>query len=88
MNSCILCGDECNGTLMRFDTRYKRVYQMLTAPEVPRLRNGGIALCHTCQRNVYWRGGFLQLLAREVKREAMYAACRQRRALSEARRAA
>lgn len=43
---------------------------MLTAPEVPRLANGGIALCHTCQRRVYFRNGFLPLLAQTVNREA------------------
>jgi hypothetical protein len=43
---------------------------MITAPDVPRLTGGGIALCHTCQRSVYFAGGFLQLLIQDLKREA------------------
>lgn len=47
--------------------RYTRTRDMITAPEVPRLANGGVALCHSCQRNVYFAGGFLELLARRLK---------------------
>lgn len=52
---------------MRTDPRYTRVRDMLLAPEVPRLSSGGIALCHICQRNVYFRGGLIQLLIRHIK---------------------
>lgn len=87
MNSeCTLCGNKCDGTLMRIDPRYKRVRAMITAPEVPRLNNGGIALCHTCQRYVYFQGGYLAMLARAVRRAAMQTACRQRAAAYNARR--
>lgn len=86
--SCALCGNNCNGTLMRTDPRYNRIRTMLTAPEVPRLSNGGIGLCHRCQRDVYWRGGFIALLASKVKRAAHYAQCRQRADAYHARRVA
>ena len=36
---------------------------MLTAPEVPRMKNGNIALCHGCQRRVYFAGGFVECMA-------------------------
>jgi hypothetical protein len=45
---------------------------MLTAPEVPRTANGGIALCHYCQRSTYFADGFLRLLARDLERMARY----------------
>ena len=56
--------------MMRTDPRYTRVRAMLTAPEVPRHGNGGILLCHLCQRWVYFRGGLLELLTRTLEREA------------------
>lgn len=40
---------------------------MLTDEAVPRLPNGGIALCHFCQRDVYFAGGFLELLQRQLE---------------------
>jgi hypothetical protein len=52
---------------MRTDPRYTRVRSMLTHEAVPRLANGGIALCHVCQRQVYFAGGFIELLVRNVE---------------------
>jgi hypothetical protein len=43
---------------------------MITAPEIPRLNNGGVALCHTCQRRVYFAGGFLELMASQLEQIA------------------
>jgi hypothetical protein len=58
---------------MRTDQRYTRVRDMLTAPEVPRTEGGkGIALCHYCQRKIYFVGGFLKLLARDLEWLARY----------------
>ena len=75
INECCVCGDpDITGSLMRTDPRYSRVRDMLTVPEVPRRRVRGvkpnIALCHFCQRRVYHAGGFLELLAKKVKRAA------------------
>jgi hypothetical protein len=52
---------------MRTDPRYTRVRNMLTDEAVPRLPTGGIALCHWCQRAVYFAGGFLKLLISHVE---------------------
>jgi hypothetical protein len=47
---------------------------MLSAPEVPRRKSVGpdpnIALCHVCQRWVYWRGGLVDLLVKDVLQTA------------------
>lgn len=51
---------------------YTRTRDMITAPEVPRLDNGGVALCHFCQRDVYFANGFLSLLQRNLERLARY----------------
>lgn len=55
---------------MRTDRRYTRVRDMLTDEAVPRLPAGGIALCHHCQRRVYFANGFINLLVRTVERKA------------------
>lgn len=55
---------------MRMDKRYSRVREMITAPAVPKLRGGGVALCHSCQRTVYFAGGFIELLAKSLDRQA------------------
>lgn len=34
----------------------------LADPLIPRLDNGRIALCHRCQRDVYWAKGFMRYL--------------------------
>jgi ribosomal protein S27AE len=40
---------------------------MLLDEAVPRLSSGGIALCHFCQRDVYFAGGFLNLAVRKIE---------------------
>lgn len=57
---------------MRYDRRYTRTLNMITAPEIPRLENSGVALCHLCQRSVYFAGGFLDLLLKALEREIHY----------------
>lgn len=52
---------------MRTDQRYTRTRDMLLHDDVPRLANGGIALCHICQRSVYFAGGFLQAVLRSLE---------------------
>ena len=42
---------------------------MLTDDAVPRLDNGGIALCHKCQRAVYFAGGFLALVLQSLENQ-------------------
>lgn len=67
---------------MRTDKRYGRVRAMITAPEIPRLASGGLALCHFCQRAIYFAGGFVELLVEDVKREANDAAIKMRQRAS------
>lgn len=62
---------------MRTDPRYSRVRDMLRDPAVPRRKSApafpgsdNIALCHACQRWVYWRGGFVDLLVKDVQQTA------------------
>lgn len=57
---------------MRTDPRYTRTRDMLLEDAVPRLANGGIALCHLCQRSVYFAGGFLQAVLRRLESVAMH----------------
>lgn len=52
---------------MRTNRRYTRVRSILTDDAVPRLANGGIALCHGCQRAVYFAGGFLTVLMKRLE---------------------
>lgn len=52
---------------MRYNRRYTRVLSMITAPEVPRRADGGLAICRFCQRDIYWHGGFLKMLARQLE---------------------
>jgi hypothetical protein len=54
--------------MMRTDPRYTRVRALLEAKEVPRNSDGRIELCHHCQRAVYFAGGLLPLLIRDVER--------------------
>lgn len=51
---------------MRTDRRYSRVRAMITDPAIPRSRDGLLRLCRVCQRDVYFAGGFIRLLARAV----------------------
>lgn len=55
---------------MRYDQRYTRTRDLITDAAVPRTSWGGILLCHLCQRRVYFAGGFLELLASQVKQIA------------------
>ncbi len=52
---------------MRMNPRYTRTRDTILHPCVPRLPNGGVALCKFCQRNVYFAGGFLELLVRDLE---------------------
>lgn len=69
---CCLCDRDCDGSLMRMCPRFTRTRDWITAPEVPRLETGGIALCHFCQRKVYFAKGFINLLARSLQLQARY----------------
>lgn len=55
---------------MRYDKRYTRVLNMITAPEIPRMANGGIQLCRRCQRRISFAGGFLKYLSTCLSRAA------------------
>lgn len=52
--------------------RYTRTRDMITAPEVPRMENGGVALCHFCQRDVYFADGFMNLLIKIIETPYKY----------------
>jgi hypothetical protein len=52
--------------------RSPKTRAMVTAPEVPRFENGGIALCHICQRWTYFAGGFLKLMIEALLRPGKY----------------
>jgi hypothetical protein len=56
--------------MMRTHPAYTRVRDMLSVPEIPRTAQGGIALCHICQRSLYFAGGFLELLTERLRRIA------------------
>lgn len=43
---------------------------MLLDEAVPRRPHGGIALCHGCQREVYFKGGFLEMLVKRLHKTA------------------
>jgi len=73
-DTCCICKRPCDGSILRTDPRYHRVHDMLFAEEVPRTRfRAGIRLCHTCQRDVYFCGGFNRLLVKALKNEARLA---------------
>lgn len=52
---------------MRTDPRYTRATALITDEAIPRLTTGGIALCHSCQRAIYFTNGFLNYLIRAVE---------------------
>lgn len=56
---------------MRYDKRYTRTLTLITDPDIPRAEGGGIRLCHFCQRSVFLKGGFLMLLADDLRRLSM-----------------
>lgn len=77
---CAVCGKDCDGSLMRTNPRYTRVRDMLEADEVSRMMfRNGIRVCHFCQRDMYFAGGFNELLQKELKRAIYW---RQRRPVS------
>lgn len=52
--------------------RSPRVAGMILDPDIPRYEGGrapSVALCHMCQRSVYFAGGFLRLLATTLHRQ-------------------
>lgn len=62
---------------MRTDKRYTRAKEIVTDPLVPRLENGGIALCHMCQRSCFFAAGappnnrgFMRYLIKRVRLES------------------
>lgn len=57
--------------MMRTDRRYTRTRTMLS-DELPLRDDGGFDACHHCQRDAYFAGGFLALLARDLSREATF----------------
>jgi hypothetical protein len=78
LRPCVFCGTGCSGTILP-RLQSARVFDLLTAPEVPRHPSGyGILLCHRCQRQVHFAGGFLALLARMVVDTAKYVGGQQR----------
>lgn len=67
---CAVCEGRCDGTLMRTHPAYSRVRDMLKGPDMPHMKNGGLALCHICQRRVYWAGGIVPLMASRLNQVA------------------
>lgn len=56
-----------------------KVRDMIAGPDVPQRQHGGPALCHGCQRSVYFKGGIVEYLAAEVARRAKYRGLRDTR---------
>jgi hypothetical protein len=73
---CRRCGYRCDGTMMRTDRRFHRVRKMILE-QSPKDEAGRIALCHQCQRSVYFAGGMLHLLVRDLERMAKATAVRK-----------
>lgn len=71
--TCCVCANACDGSSPRssWNKGGERNRQLVLAPEVPRSEDGRVLLCHTCQRQVWLHQGFLQFLAKKLKREAM-----------------
>lgn len=79
MESCCICQRDCDGSLIRTNPAYHRGRDMLLADEVPRTRfRAGIKLCHLCQREVYFCGGFNRLLVKVLMSEARLANAKYR----------
>lgn len=55
---------------MRTHPHFPRVRNIITAEDVPRLPNGGIALCHVHQRSTANAGSFNEYLIKRIKIEA------------------
>lgn len=43
---------------------------MISDSLIPRRKDGNIRMCEFCQRDMWWRGGFLPMLIWEVERMA------------------
>lgn len=56
---------------MRMHPRYTRVRSIVTADDVPRLSNGGVALCHVHQRSVAFAGSLTEYLVKHLRMSAM-----------------
>lgn len=41
---------------------------MITDAAIPRMANGGVQLCHHCQRAIYFAGGYLEMLTKDLER--------------------
>lgn len=57
--------------MLRHNTAYRRTHDMLVAPDIPRTDWGGIQLCHMCQRSIFFAGGIVGLLVKELRWAAM-----------------
>ena len=55
---------------MRHCRRSPRSVAILNDPEIPRLDEGGLALCLGCQRRMWFAGGFLMFMSEELRRTA------------------
>lgn len=56
---------------MRTNSRATTI-DMITDPCIPRNSDGVLQLCHGCQRQVYFDGGFIRSLARRLERAARF----------------
>lgn len=66
--ACCICKHVCDGTVMR--NRSAQTVALVTDEIIPRI-NGVLALCHQCQRSVYFAGGFLKHLANVTRMRAV-----------------
>lgn len=69
-NPCVRCGAECDGTIMHHHPRFTKVKKKVTDELIPRTQHGKLRLCHRCQRTASSAGGFLMMLAIDLKEEA------------------
>lgn len=53
---------------MRHNKRFSRVPAMLADPEIPRRADGLIRMCHHCQRQMYFDGGFMSMVVKHLER--------------------
>lgn len=74
---CKVCGFECDGSLMRTNPRFTRARDLVLDPATPRRDDGGLAICHLCQRGIFFAGGLIPFLQKRIKRLAIEAACKR-----------
>lgn len=67
---CELCGHDHDGTYMR--THHNGRVRGMLARECPHDRRGLIELCHVCQRQIYFAGGYILYLAKITEHLARY----------------